>query len=69
VTGHSVFYFFDGTTLELNFSATIKDFGLKFSLIGKDLMPVKLQKRKSKNIDPRVFPSPFFKNLELVTGH
>ncbi len=44
MTGHSDFIFFDGSTLELNYSATVTDFGLKFSLNGWDFLLVKTQK-------------------------
>jgi hypothetical protein len=69
VTGHSDFNFFDGSTLALNFSATVKNFGLKFLLNVWDLLLVQLQKRKSGNFDPRIFLSLFTKSIALVTGH
>jgi hypothetical protein len=69
VTGHSDLNFFDGSTLTLKFSATVKVFGLKFSPNGKDLLFVQLQMRKSENFDPRIFTSLFSKSIALVTGH
>jgi hypothetical protein len=69
VTGHSDLIFFDGSTLALNFSATVKNFGLKFLLNGQNLLLVQLQKRKSERFDPRVFLSLFTKSIALVTGH
>ncbi len=69
MTGHSDLYFFDGSILALKISATVKVFGLKFSLNGLNLLLVELQKRKSGNFDSKNFTSLFTKSIALVTGH
>ncbi len=50
------------------FSATSKDLKLKFLRVMKNLFIMKLQKRKSQNINHRIFTSLFPKSLVFLTG-
>jgi hypothetical protein len=51
-----------------NFSATNKDLKLKIFPAMKNLMLMKPQKRKSENIDHRIFPNLFPKNWSVPDG-